>query len=695
MERNVRTRRAAWVIACAALIYSGLGFLPGRVLLPADLIREAGVWKSDPLERRPVSNRLLSDPVLQFHPWDTAARRWLARGQLPFVNPFAGEGQALFANPQAALLCPFTWPRILLGPRGWAVSVFLKILVAGLGVCALAREMGAGSTAAVLSGLVAAASGFSILWALHPHTNVFAALPWLAAALLRCVREPSRLSTVAVVVASLAAAVGGHPETLAVGLVGIAFFVTWEALAEVPRPPAPLRRLAGAAAAAACGFLLASIELIPFLRLLAGSRAVALRPNLSGGGIRWAAAVSQILPGFLGAPLGNELDLSGVSASAENFNSRGQGYVGAIVLLLLAISGRRLAPAFRRGLCVGAFGLVLAWKVPPFEPLLARVPLLSLGARQYWAVLFVLFASAAAGPALLETTSLPRGRRAVLALTGFALLAAGILPTVPSARGLLLAVGESAITNLRARGRLMQPAEVYRGRLEEYLRTGRWTAIRRLALPGACFLLAGWALADTVRRRRLLVGAALAEVAVFGVGYLPAVDAAYLRGEAPAIRDVKRLDPEGLGMVASAEGIYPPNLATLDRVRDVVSFDVLEDSRRTERLKSCGFQEAKGAFGPDSSAACLADLGVRFFLSREPLLGTVRVGGAPPPAVGVYEMPNAREEPLPTNTPPKGLPLGVAVSGLALAGSAILIGKVKRSEATGAAPPIRSGGGNP
>ena len=56
-------------------------------------------------------------------------------------------------------------------------------------------------------------------------------------------------------------------------------------------------------------------------------------------------------------------------------------------------------------------------------------------------------------------------------------------------------------------------------------------------------------------------------------------------------------------MVASAEGIYPANLATLDRVRDVVSFDVLEDSRRVERLKSCGFQESKGAFGPDSSAA--------------------------------------------------------------------------------------------
>ncbi|HEY6930019.1 MAG TPA: hypothetical protein VJA66_10120, partial [Thermoanaerobaculia bacterium] len=461
MERRVRNTAAAGIIACAALVYSGPGFLPGRVLLPADLIREAGVWKKDPLDRRPVSNRLLSDPVLQFHPWDTAARRWLARGEVPFVNPFAGEGQALLANPQAALLCPSTWPRILLGPRGWAVSVFLKVLAAGLGVAVLAREMGASAPAAALSGLVAAGSGFSILWGLHPHTNVFAALPWLAAALLRSLREPSRARMAAVAGAALAAAVGGHPETLAVGLLGIAAFVTWEALAARARFGLPLRRLAASAAAAGCGFLAAGIALVPFLRLLAASQAVAVRPGLSGGGIRWAAAVSQILPGFLGAPLSNELDLSGVSAAAENFNSRCQGYVGAVVLVVLAISARRLAPSFRRGLCIGALGLALAWRLPPFEPILARIPILSLGARQYWAVLFVLFACAAAGPALMEAPVASRGWRLAVVLAGFALLAAGTLPSIPSARSQFLDAGEQAIARLRARGRLTGSAEVY------------------------------------------------------------------------------------------------------------------------------------------------------------------------------------------------------------------------------------------
>ena len=139
----------AGILALAALVYAGPGFLPGRVLLPLDHLADIGVWKTNPAERRPVANRLLSDPILQFHPWDTAARRALASGRFPWRNPYAGEGEPLFANPQSALLSPFTWPRLLFGPRGWAVTVFAKLLLAGLGVFLLTREMGASARAAV------------------------------------------------------------------------------------------------------------------------------------------------------------------------------------------------------------------------------------------------------------------------------------------------------------------------------------------------------------------------------------------------------------------------------------------------------------------------------------------------------------------------------------------------------------------
>jgi hypothetical protein len=337
------------------------------------------------------------------------------------------------------------------------------------------------------------------------------------------------------------------------------------------------------------------------------------------------------------------------------------------------MAARRLPPVFRRGLVIGALGLALAWRLPPLEQILACVPLLSLGARQYWAVVFVLFASAAAGPALYDATPIgsPRWARAFL-FAGLLLLAAGLLPSLPPARAPLFAAGERAVESLRGRGKLPHSAETYRARLDQYLRDGRWTAFHRLAFPGACWALAGWALADAARRRRFLVAAILGEIAAFGVGYLPAVGFHGLSEPAPAIRDVKRLDPDGRSMIASSGGAYPANLATLDGVHDIVSFDVLESSRRIERLKPCGFDEASTAFRQDSSAPCLAGLGVRFFLSREPPAGTVRVGGGAPPAVGVYEIPGARAIPPPSNAPPRGLAAGALVSAAALVGAAFL-----------------------
>src|SRR5438552_9973296 len=155
---------------------------------------DAGARKPNPTTRVPVSNRLDSDPVVQFPPWDEEARRLLKSGEPPWQNPYSGDGSSLFANPQAALLSPFTWPRLLLGIRGWTLSVVLKLLVLGAGFYWLAREMGACREAALFSGLTSMGSGFVVVWALHPNTNVLATLPALGAAILRLRRGISKTS---------------------------------------------------------------------------------------------------------------------------------------------------------------------------------------------------------------------------------------------------------------------------------------------------------------------------------------------------------------------------------------------------------------------------------------------------------------------------------------------------------------------
>ena len=65
----------------------------------------------------------------------------------------------------------------------------------------------------------------------------------------------------------------------------------------------------------------------------------------------------------------------------------------------------------------------------------------------------------------------------------------------------------------------------------------------------------------------------------------------------------------------------------------------------------------------------LGSIGVRWVLSRGDVAGATRVAGPPPPAVGVYEVPNAVPQPLPTNTLPPAIILGLVISAIAAAAS--------------------------
>src|SRR5258707_7476937 len=167
-------RRAAPLFVALALLYCGLGLLPGRVFAPVDLVNDAGAWKGDLTSRVPVSNSLLSDVPMQFMAWDAESLHLMRGGELPWRNRWAGDGGPLFANPQTALLDPFTWPRLLFGDVGWAICAMLHIVIAGMAMAWLVRVVGGRAPAAVVSGLVYATSGYSLLLLLYPTANVIA-----------------------------------------------------------------------------------------------------------------------------------------------------------------------------------------------------------------------------------------------------------------------------------------------------------------------------------------------------------------------------------------------------------------------------------------------------------------------------------------------------------------------------------------
>ncbi|HEX6086256.1 MAG TPA: hypothetical protein VF266_17125 [Thermoanaerobaculia bacterium] len=661
-------RRALLLFAGIALLYVGPGLLPGRTFAPLDIPHDFDAWKHDPTQRVRVSNTLLADVIVQFVPWDTEILRLAAQGEWPWTNRWAGDGGPLFANPQTALFSPFIWPRLLFGLDGWAVMGILKLLAAMLCAYWLARELDVPRPQAIFSGIVYATAGYTICWLLYPITGVFTLLAGLAAAALRLMKHPSVRNAALVVLFAALCTAGGHPETLFLGVLGIWIFLAWEA---EKRRDLGLAAIIPSTVGAALGFLLLAVQLAPFLSILGNSYAEVLRPRIAHPFRVWGI-VSQLLPGALGSPLRGELDLTAVPL-AENFNLRAGGFIGAIVLLALALAWRELSPSLRRGLIIGGVALVLSWYPPGVWDVVRHIPVLRVLTLEYGVALFVLFGSIAAGPAMWVLASRQRRKiGTVVAVAGLLAFAFGLVPLVSP--GTVSRAARSGIEELRERGHLRQSAEVYEQRLGYYLSAAGLTTFRRLALPGACWLLAGVALALPLRRRGALVAiAAAGELFAFGVGFNPAVPMTTVPREPDVIREIRLRDPQRQFLLAEHFEVFPANLSTLYGVRDAISYDALNTKQRVEELLPRGYDPLLHTFNPilaPHEVERMGSLGVRWVLSRGDVAGAVRVAGPPPPAVGVYEVPNARPVPMPANARPPGLVLGMVISLVALLATA-------------------------
>ncbi|HUP45569.1 MAG TPA: hypothetical protein VM779_08665 [Thermoanaerobaculia bacterium] len=671
--------KQSWQIATAAtfvfaLVLTFPGFLPGRVLLPLDHPRDQGAWKPDPNARYEISNKIVSDPIYEYLAWDIEIRRLLQSGQLPWRNQWAGEGAHLYANPETALFFPFTWPRLLFGARGWAFTALLKLWAGGLGLWWLSRLLGADRRFALTGAAVYAASGYMTMWLLFPHTNVFAVLPWLAGSALMFLRAPSRRWATAVIIGAALATAGGHPETLFHGVICVAIFllaVTWKR--------ASPKRLASLAILAWTGFLLIAVQLVPFAVALSKSDIVKTRSAAESHRVRVFAAAAQLLPGFLGSPLRGELDLSGIAQpEAENFNERNAGYAGAITLLVIALAWRRLSRELRIGIVIGVATLIVAWKLPLIEDVIRVLPLFSIAANERFPLVFVLFASAALPAALtIVASDHPRRKLGIaIAAAGFTLAAISAVPALPAGRDLVVSGARSGIERMQERGFLHKSPEYYEERLGHYLEGLRSVALRRVAAPLALIGIAGVALAGS-RRRGAVIGATIvAEMVLFAWGYAPAVRVRDGAMVPAAIADIHRLDPDNEFLIAASEQVYDANLATIHRLRDIRSYDVLQEHARIAGLAALGYSRESRAFPPQlppESATGLAREGVKWFLSRHQPPGSVRVGGAASPAAGVYELPDA----VPTEPPPNGAPAGITagmlISIVALLGAVALV----------------------
>lgn len=466
-----------------------------------------------------------SDVVLQLHPWWAEARRQILAGHFPAIAPHIGGGVPLAANGQCGVLAPVMLPVWVLGPeRGTTVMAVWKVEAAGLGMFLfLAVGWRLRRWSAALGGVLWGAGPFILGWLLSPLAWSLAALPWVWWLVAAGLRGRLRWGRVIGGAAALGWFMGAgiNPETAAIatGSALLAGFVLH------PRRWVRLLLIAGVAASVTIALA------FPMVRTIAASSKAksyaAANPNLGRlpVSMRIAAAEQLLVPMVHGNPgYGTWRGPYPYAAGAI-----GIGGVGIIALLAGGIR-RRHRRYLAAALSVLGLAAILAFRIPPLDGLLVRLPVLRFMTLPRFALL------------------IPWGVSlwAVLAFDGFL---AGHRRPRAAWIGAALLLGLTIV--------LVGP--------------GSPASVWLLALTTVAAAIAALMVLST--RPGLLPWIAAAELVVIGFGINPAASPADRLPAPPVLARLEALSAARPGRISGVDGVLPPNIASRYGLADLRSFD--------------------------------------------------------------------------------------------------------------------------
>jgi hypothetical protein len=587
-----------------ALVYPAV--LGGKVLGPEDLL----LFNAPLASLRPggllhPSNFLLTDAVEVFHPDLEWARGMIRAGSLPLWDPYVFGGWPVFASQQTALLYPLNWLAFVL-PFWPALGIIaaLKVLVAGLGSWWLCRRLGQGRTAALLAAVTYAVCSCMTIWLEHPHTDIYALIPWLLGAIdLVCARRRARDAGALAAIVGLCL-LGGHPEsTFIAGLAGIPFALL--CLAGTGDPTARRRGFVLLAGAAVLGAAAGAVMLVPFVEL-AGQAPMLARGG--GGGLPDASLLTPFLPDRWGRPDGGFAVTGPLNYAERTF------YVG-VLPLMLAVAGLYRARAGRQLFFVGllAGALVLAVHVPVVTEAITDAPGLSYIDLSRALILASLSLAVLAGFGLERLLGTDRReQRVMLAVAGLVacvpgvwLVAhAGVLHEFPRFSDL--------VPNLWARSSSLAQTAAAAGT--------RWLVLALASLVALRLLIGG----RRPRRPgagRVAMGIAVALVAAdlvtMNAGYNPAIPTAQAE-PAPTPSIVSARAGQGSGRTSAFSEYLIPNVGSRYGLRDPRGHGLPALGRYLAlwtRLGGKGFQATRVDPRDPRTTRLLADFGVSTVLT--------------------------------------------------------------------------------
>lgn len=574
----------AFLLVTAVPIWDAL--FAGQAIGEFDAVRHMAPWNG-PAPDQPW-DVLQADSVLQFYPWRHMVLDAWGKHQLPLWNPYELAGTPLLANSQSGGFYP---PHIVLGllhvPTAFAMALlaWFHLTLAGLGVYALARRLGAGRLGAFVGGSSFSLSVFMLEWTALPSVpSTVAWIPWLLAGICSIFDSETRILRIpwlGVAGTAFSAAMmilAGHLQFAAYGFMAAILFALGFAIKDVRKRPRPTGVAAASfLAALILGGAMASPQLLPVLQFSKLSwRQNA--PSAQGyesyvaGAIKPFELANLTIPSALGSPReAVKVDDRTFSAYWPLLAKQGANLAESAVTIGPLVMGLLfLVPWRRKELWIVAAMAVLALLLALGTPLNALlyygVPGWSAtGSPDRIIVLFVLGACVLAAVAVDHAHAVPGYRR----------LAVLVLPLVI---GLCLTPLAGLAPDA---GRAQQLVDVLRGAA-----TGE--AFSSLALA---VLLAGIGLAILLfpRAAKYRMGLAVFPLVIAWSGYasniVPTGDPLPITESTDMARVA--IVNTNWSIPIAPNAIYPPNTASLSGLHEIGGYDSLLDGaavRLMERI---------------------------------------------------------------------------------------------------------------
>lgn len=208
---------------------------------------------------------VIEDPnnLFSFYPWNMFSASIYHNGRFPLYNPFNAFGVPLLANLQSAPFYPLHL-LLFLCPTLSAFDVFLilRFLLLGVGMYIFSRKIGLSHQSALVAMICAVFSGFFIRYRSMVHLNVEILLPWALWMVSRISANLNWKNFILLTIILSASLLGGNIESSFFLFLCATFWAFWLVLFE------DVRDLSAIACTIITSFLIASVQILPFLEYL-------------------------------------------------------------------------------------------------------------------------------------------------------------------------------------------------------------------------------------------------------------------------------------------------------------------------------------------------------------------------------------------------------------------------------------------